>query len=106
MNDQMWSAAPLVAVDLRGTGAQYCDNEAILEIGVVSPVDGRPERHVMHRPWSPPGLTNEKPALGPKLRQILSELAAWLDGTWIVGHTVSVTGGCCRCAVPRSVLPR
>ncbi|GGK81985.1 hypothetical protein Sme01_62520 [Sphaerisporangium melleum] len=89
-------------VDLEGTGAQDRDNEAILEIGVASLVDGRPEgagayhsivnpeRHVMHRPWSPPGLTNEKPALGPRLRQILSESAVWLDGTWIVGHTVSV----------------
>ena len=37
-----WKNAPLVALDLEGTGAQDRDNEAILEIAVVPITGGRP----------------------------------------------------------------
>ncbi|HEX5287580.1 MAG TPA: hypothetical protein VFX25_01820 [Streptosporangiaceae bacterium] len=35
-----WTAAPLAALDLEGSGAQDHDNEAILEIAVVRRISG------------------------------------------------------------------
>ncbi len=102
MPNQPWMTAPLVAFDLEGTGGQDRENEAILEVGVVPLVGGRPDverayhsivnpgRRIPRRPWSPPGLTNDLLALGPKLEHILPELVARLDGAYIVGHNVAV----------------
>jgi DNA polymerase III subunit epsilon len=39
---QQWITAPLVTLDLEGSGAQDRDNEAVLEIAVVPLTDGRP----------------------------------------------------------------
>src|SRR5689334_3064339 len=64
-----WTHAPLVVIDLEGTGAQDGDAEAILEIAAVRLLNGRPdtgtayttlinpERPVPARPWISPGLT-------------------------------------------------
>lgn len=38
-----WRAAPLVALDLEGTGAQDGTDEAILEIAAVRIEDGSPD---------------------------------------------------------------
>ena len=38
-----WSAAPLVALDLEGSGAQDRDDEAILEIAIVPIAGGQPD---------------------------------------------------------------
>ena len=38
-----WTTAPLVALDLEGSGAQDRDNEAILEIAVVPITAGQPD---------------------------------------------------------------
>jgi hypothetical protein len=37
----IWNDAPLVALDLEGSGAQDHDDEAILEIAVVPIISGR-----------------------------------------------------------------
>ena len=64
-----WKTAPLVALDLEGSGAQDRDNEAILEIAVVPVTAGQPDtaaaystlinpgRRIPRRPWISPGLT-------------------------------------------------
>ncbi|MGW4639524.1 3'-5' exonuclease [Sphaerisporangium sp. NPDC004334] len=99
---QPWTTAPLVAFDLEGTGSQDSDNEAILEVGVVPLVDGRPDmagsyqstvnpgRRIARRPWISPGLTNESLAVAPPLDAVAPELVARLDGAFIVGHNVAV----------------
>lgn len=68
-SDAPWTDAPLVALDLEGSGAQD-DDEAILEIAVVPITGGRPslddayttlinpQRSIPRRPWISPGLTN------------------------------------------------
>jgi hypothetical protein len=38
-----WTAAPLVDLDLEGSGAQDHDDEAILEIAIVPVIAGHPE---------------------------------------------------------------
>ena len=97
-----WHAAPLVALDLEGSGAQDRDAEAILEIAVVPLDAGQPQladalstlvnpgRPITMRPWLSPGLTN--PALGaaPPIGAVEPELAARLNGRYLVGHNVRV----------------
>ncbi|WP_326637738.1 3'-5' exonuclease [Streptosporangium sp. NBC_01755] len=102
MHDQPWNTAPLVAFDLEGSGSQDHEHEAILEVGVVPLVDGRPNmqgaynsmvnpgRRIQRRPWSSPGLTNDVLGLAPPLDAIEPELAGRLNGTTIVGHNVNV----------------
>jgi DNA polymerase-3 subunit epsilon len=96
-----WKDAPLVALDLEGTGAQDRD-EAILEIAVIPIIGGRPSltdaystlinpgRPVPRRPWISPGLTNEVLAGAPALDEVAPELAGRLVGRIIVGHNVGV----------------
>ncbi|WP_017622946.1 3'-5' exonuclease [Nocardiopsis chromatogenes] len=82
MQDQPWTHAPLVAVDLEGTGAQDKEHEAILEVALV-PLHGgspnmarawetlvNPGRPVPKRPWISPGLTDEVLADAPSPEQV------------------------------------
>jgi DNA polymerase III subunit epsilon len=74
---QQWTTAPLVALDLEGSGAQDRDNEAILEISVVPLADGHPNtaaayttlinpgRPIPRRSWISPGLTSAVLAAAP-----------------------------------------
>lgn len=101
-SDTFWKDAPLVALDLEGTGAQDRDAEAILEIAVVPINEGRPsldeayttlinpQRPVPRRPWISPGLTNRTLADAPPLAEVEPELAARLNGRVIVGHNITV----------------
>jgi DNA polymerase-3 subunit epsilon len=102
MTGTSWKDAPLVALDLEGTGAQDRDDEAILEIATVPLADGRPslddayttlinpQRPVPKRRWISPGLTNEVLTEAPTLDIVAPQLATRLDGRIIVGHNVGV----------------
>jgi DNA polymerase-3 subunit epsilon/exodeoxyribonuclease X len=97
-----WAAAPIVALDLEGTGAQDRDGEAILEIAIVPLTGARPsvrgayttlinpQRPIPRRPWSSPGLTDIVLAQAPTLDEVTARLAGHLDGMVIAGHNVSV----------------
>lgn len=97
-----WEDAPLVALDLEGTGGQDHDNEAILEIALVPIIAGQPSvtdsyttlinpgRPIPRSPWISPGLTDAALAGAPALDQVLPELTARLTGKIIVGHNVGV----------------
>jgi DNA polymerase III subunit epsilon len=101
-SSQPWTTAPLVALDLEGSGAQDHDNEAILEIAVVPIAAGRPDaaaayttlinpgRTIPRRPWISPGLTTAVLAAAPAPAQVEPELARRLNGRIIVGHNVGV----------------
>jgi DNA polymerase-3 subunit epsilon/exodeoxyribonuclease X len=97
-----WTDAPLVALDLEGSGAQDRDDEAILEIAVV-PINGgqpslpdafaaliNPGRPIPRRPWISPGLTSSVLASAPLLAEVTAELAARINGKIVVGHNVGV----------------
>lgn len=102
MHDQPWTVAPLVALDLEGSGSQDHEHEAILEVGIVPLADGRPDmrsaydsvvnpgRRISRRPWSSPGLTNDVLGLAPRLDAVEPELAGRLNGAAVVGHNVNV----------------
>src|ERR1019366_1340754 len=97
-----WTDAPLVVLDLEGSGAQDRDDEAILEIAVVPLSSGKPSlpeayctlinpgRPIPHRPWISPGLTSTVLATAPPLAEVAPELAARIDGKIVVGHNVGV----------------
>jgi DNA polymerase-3 subunit epsilon/exodeoxyribonuclease X len=97
-----WTDAPLVTLDLEGTGAQDRDDEAILEIAVVPLRNGAPSlanayvtlinpgRPVPRRPWISPGLTSKTLGTAPGLSAVTPELTARIDGKIIVGHNVGV----------------
>ena len=97
-----WRTAPLVALDLEGSGAQDHENEAILEIAVVPLTGGQPDvtaawttlvnpgRTIPRRPWISPGLTTAVLAAAPAPGDIEPELARRLNGHIIVGHNVGV----------------
>jgi DNA polymerase III subunit epsilon len=97
-----WTAAPLVALDLEGSGAQDRDSEAILEIAVVPLTAGRPDtaaayttlinpgRLIPQRPWISPGLTTAVLATAPGPADVEPELARRINGHIIVGHNVGV----------------
>jgi DNA polymerase III subunit epsilon len=97
-----WTQAPLVAVDLEGSGAQDRDDEAILEIALVPIAAGRPSlpdayttlinpgRPIPRRPWISPGLTDTALATAPPLSDIEPRLSRQLTGKILVGHNVSV----------------
>lgn len=102
MPDTPWTAAPLVALDLEGTGAQDKDNEAILEIALIPLTEGQPaladryttlinpERPILRRPWISPGLTNVTLADAPALATVEPALTDRLNGRLIVGHNIRV----------------
>jgi DNA polymerase-3 subunit epsilon len=76
----LWTEAPLVAIDLEGTGAQDRDEEAILEIALVPITAARPS------------LDNAYTTLAtaPPLSQVAPELLSRLSGKVLVGHNVAV----------------
>jgi DNA polymerase-3 subunit epsilon len=97
-----WRTAPLVALDLEGSGAQDHEDEAILEIAVVPCTAGQPDtagaystlinpgRTIPRRPWISPGLTTVVLAAAPGPADIEPELARRVSGHVIVGHNVRV----------------
>lgn len=97
-----WTTAPLIALDLEGSGAQDRDSEAILEIAVVPITAGQPEmtaayatlvnpgRAIPPRRWISPGLTAGALAPAPSPAQVGPELARRINGHAVVGHNVSV----------------
>lgn len=97
-----WTDAPLVALDLEGSGAQDRDDEAVLEIAIVPMRDGRlfladsyttlinPGRPIPRRPWISPGLTGKILATAPALSEVAPELGQRVNGKIIVGHNVGV----------------
>jgi len=97
-----WRDAPLVALDLEGSGAQDGADEAILEVAVVPLRGGRPDRDgvyttlvnpgrpVPRRPWLSPGLVDRVLSAAPSLVDIEPRLSAMVNGTFLVGHNVGV----------------
>lgn len=97
-----WKTAPLLALDLEGSGAQERENEAILEIAIVPLADGKPDvtaawstlinpgRKIPRRPWISPGLTTDVLAAAPAPADVEPEIARRVDGHIIVGHNVGV----------------
>lgn len=97
-----WTAAPLVALDLEGSGAQDHDNEAILEIAIVPLTAGQPDiaaayttlinpgRSIPRHPWISPGLTDTILAAAPAPAEVEPELGHRINGTIIVGHNIGV----------------
>jgi DNA polymerase III subunit epsilon len=97
-----WTTAPIVALDLEGSGAQDRDSESILEIAVVPFVAGQPDvaaaystlinpgRPIPCRPWISPGLTTAVLAAAPGPADVEPELARRVSGHVIVGHNVGV----------------
>ncbi len=102
VDDTTWKNAPLVALDLEGTGGQDHDDEAILEIAVLPLTGGLPSlansyntlvspgRPVPRKPWISPGLTDETLKNAPGLSKVEPELATRLNGQIIVGHNIGV----------------
>lgn len=100
--DTDWATAPLVALDLEGSGAQDRDDEAILEIAVVPITGGQPDlpaaystlvnpgRVIPRRPWISPGLTTAVLSAAPSPADIGPELARRVNGHIMVGHNVTV----------------
>jgi DNA polymerase-3 subunit epsilon/exodeoxyribonuclease X len=99
---QPWHAAELVALDLEGSGAQDRDQEAILEIAVVPLAAGQPVvshaytslvnpgRPVPMRPWISPGLTDATLRAAPPIADLEPDLAARVNGRYLVGHNIGV----------------
>ena len=97
-----WATAPLVALDLEGSGAQDRDNEAILEIAVVPLTAGHPDiaiayttlinpgRTIPRRPWISPGLTSAVLSAAPAPSDVEPELANRINGHVVVGHNIGV----------------
>jgi DNA polymerase III subunit epsilon len=97
-----WAAAPFVALDLEGSGAQDRDSEAILEIALVPLAAGHPDsakayttlinpgRIIPQRPWISPGLTTAVLAAAPAPADVEPELARRLNGHTVVGHNIGV----------------
>lgn len=102
MTGTPWHSAPLVALDLEGSGAQDRDQEAILEIATVPITNTHPDldnayhtqvnpcRPIPKRPWISPGLTNHTLRNAPALDTIEPALAARLNSRYIVGHNIGV----------------
>jgi DNA polymerase-3 subunit epsilon len=97
-----WTTAPLVALDLEGSGAQDHDDEAILEIAVVPITAGAPDisasyttlinpgRKIPQRRWISPGLTTSVLAAAPDPAEVEPELARRVTGHVVVGHNIGV----------------
>lgn len=97
-----WTTAPLIALDVEGSGAQDRDDEAILEIAVVPLTAGQPDtarayctlinpgRTIRRRPWISPGLTTAVLSAAPHPADVEPELAERINGHIIVGHNVGV----------------
>ena len=97
-----WTTAPLLALDLEGSGAQDRDDEAILEIAMVPLVAGQPDtaaaystfinpgRPIPRTPWISPGLTDAALAAAPSPAEAEPELARRIDGHILVGQNAGV----------------
>lgn len=97
-----WHQAPLVALDLEGTGAQDREHEAILELAIVPITNGHPDidhayetllnpgRPVPRRPWISPGLTTQAVSTAPRLEEVADDITARIHDHYIVGHNISV----------------
>lgn len=102
MTGTPWYQAPLVALDLEGSGAQDRAQEAILEIATVPITNGQPDmdnaystlvnpgRPIPKRPWISPGLTNHTLRDAPTLDAVEPTLATRLNGRYLVGHNLAV----------------
>ncbi|MFE0150167.1 3'-5' exonuclease [Nonomuraea sp. NPDC059007] len=102
MTHQPWTTAPLVALDLEGTGGQDRDHEQILEIAIVPLDDGFPDltaawdstvnpgRIVAPRPWIARELTGDILFTAPALDDIRAEIVGRLKRRIIVGHNIGV----------------
>ncbi|MFD9950246.1 3'-5' exonuclease [Nonomuraea sp. NPDC059023] len=102
MTRQPWTTAPLVALDLEGTGGQDRDHEQILEIAIVPLDDGSPDltaawdstinpgRIVAPRPWIARELTGDILFTAPSLDDIRAEIVGRLKQRIIVGHNIGV----------------
>ncbi|YCK40774.1 3'-5' exonuclease [Actinomadura sp. ATCC 39365] len=114
MTRQPWTTAPLVALDLEGTGGQDRDREQILEIAIV-PLDGgvpdmtaawdttvNPGRMVAPRPWIARELTGDILFTAPALNDIRAEIVDRLDARIIVGHNIGVDWRLLRRLVPEA----
>lgn len=102
MIPQPWTTAPLVALDLEGTGGQDRDREQILEIAIV-PLDGgfpnltaawdstvNPGRPVAPRPWISRDLTGTILTTAPALDDIRAEIVDRLNRRTLIGHNIGV----------------
>jgi DNA polymerase-3 subunit epsilon len=97
-----WKDAPLLALDLEGSGAQDRDEEAILEIAVVPVTGGQPDpaaaystlinpgRRIRRGPWISPGLTSAVLAAAPAPADVEPQLATRIRGNILVGHNIGV----------------
>ncbi|MFD9950706.1 3'-5' exonuclease [Nonomuraea sp. NPDC059023] len=100
--DQLWTAAPLVALDLEGTGGQDRDREKILEIAVVPLAAGRPEiggvwettvnpgRSIAPRPWISPDLTGTILLTAPPLEDVTDDITTRVHKQILIGHNIGV----------------
>lgn len=100
--DGDWADAPLLALDLEGSGAQDRGDEAILEIAAVPVTGGQPDtagsystlinpgRRIPRRPWISPGLTNKVLAGAPAPADVEPQLAGLIRGKILVGHNIGV----------------
>jgi DNA polymerase-3 subunit epsilon len=100
--DGDWRDAPLLALDLEGSGAQDRADEAILEIAVVPVTGGQPDiaaayctlinpgRRIPRKPWISPGLTTAALAAAPAPADVGPELARRIGGRILVGHNIGV----------------
>ena len=100
--DSDWKDAPLLALDLEGSGAQDRDDEAILEIAVVPVAGGQPDtaaaystlinpgRRIPRRPWISPGLTTAVLDAAPSPADVEPHLARRIGGHILVGHNIGV----------------
>lgn len=102
MTSQPWHTAPLVALDLEGSGAQDREREAILELALVPLVDGAPDldgafsslvnpgREIRQARWISPGLTNEVLSQAPVFGDLVDQIAEHINDRWLVGHNIGV----------------
>ncbi|MFI6396197.1 3'-5' exonuclease [Nonomuraea sp. NPDC050540] len=102
MTRQPWTTAPLVALDLEGTGGQDRDHEQILEIAIVPLTGGSPDvtaawdstvnpgRMVAPRPWIARELTGDILFTAPTLDDIRAHIVDRLERRIIVGHNIGV----------------
>jgi DNA polymerase-3 subunit epsilon len=92
----------MVAIDLKGSGAQDRNHEAILEIALVPIVDRQPDvagtyctlvnpqRPIHRRPWISPASPTKPLRAAPTVATIERELARRINGKYLVGHNVGV----------------
>lgn len=97
-----WRTAPLVAIDLEGSGPQDPDGEAILEIALVPLHHGHPAvehafsslinpgRRIRRGPWISPGITNDLLSQAPAPNEVRNTIKEQVAGRILVGHNVSV----------------